>query len=678
MSDAPTRSDFAHNMFAVRSPFAADAIAATKPGSAIANAEQQRAIAEVQARMLIARANPRDQMRAMDAILRDCTRPSLASQALYQYGKGGSSISGPSIRLAEAVAQRWGNIASGIKEVSRSGGYSECVAYAWDLESGYYDERQFQVRHWIDTRSGGRPLNDEREIYELIANMGQRRKRAVLLTVIPGDVIEAAVEQCEATLSATADNSPEALKKIEEAFAGFGVTKAQIEKRCQCHFHAIRPAQIVQLRKIYASMKDGMSDPKDWFEATMWTAEQGTGAQAKGFAPTPPAQPSAAAPAKTATFETSKEAHTPRKRQASAPEPTPPPQEAPQDDGVPFGRWEQENVRSSMSQEQRAPAFSQWLVDAEGEPIQERGADLEAYTDAVRWMRAYLTRLADEPKDSRELYLRANVDARDAACLISKEAVELLHAAEQPTATAASAPVAAQAPETAPAAPHWLIPLWTKPNLAAFEQYAKDAQSIIDKARTVEDVQRIADLNNQNYTMLPPKQRLAIKAMLEAARKRVDPLQTGPGTAAPQAEPAASADDESPAVIAKRMTDNITDLPTSAAIGDWLRYPQNENDIKALEHLSPSHAKQVTDYAASRRRDLRINEERERVNGLPIAEVLTLMSQAISRAGSLDDLRSLDRDLGFLAGGQRLMKESPTDYAAVQTLYRDRQAALSQ
>lgn len=247
-----------------RNPFAGQS-AQIVPIGALANVEQQRGIAEVQARMLMARANPRDQMASMDAILRDCTRPTLAQGALYSYARGGSSVSGPSIKLAEAVARRWGNIASGIKEVSRSNGYSECISYAWDLETGYYDERQFQVRHWRDTKSGGYALTDERDIYELIANMGQRRKRAVLLTVIPDEVIDAAEQQCEDTLRTNVDSSPAALLRLAEAFMRFGVTKAQLEARCQCRLEAIRPAQIVQLRKVFTSLKDDMSEPGDWF-----------------------------------------------------------------------------------------------------------------------------------------------------------------------------------------------------------------------------------------------------------------------------------------------------------------------------------------------------------------------------------------------------------------------------
>lgn len=255
-------------------PYSMGEVAAARAPSGLISVEQQRAIAEIQARLIIARANPRDPIRAVELILNDCTRPTLAEAGIYQYARGGTNISGPSIRLAEAEAQRWGNIASGIKEVARHGEYSECVAYAWDLETGFYDERQFQVRHWRDTRQGGYQLTDERDIYELIANFGQRRKRAVLLAVIPGDVTEAALEQCERTMAAQADVSPEGIKKLIEAFATAGVSQPQIEARIQRRLDAIRPAQVVMLRKVYNSLRDGMSEPGDWFEAAAETAPE--------------------------------------------------------------------------------------------------------------------------------------------------------------------------------------------------------------------------------------------------------------------------------------------------------------------------------------------------------------------------------------------------------------------
>ena len=248
-------------------PFAGGGAAIVQPLSGLVSVEQQRAIAEIQGRIMMARMSPRDPRKCVDLILNDCQRTSLAEDACYAYSRGGSDVSGPSIRLAEAIARRWGNIAAGIKELARGNGYSDVVAYAWDLETGYYDERLFQVRHWRDTKRGGYALEDERDIYELIANMGQRRKRAVLLSVIPGDVVDAAVRQCELTLKSKADTSPEALAKMVSLFGEFGVTKEQIEQRIQRHLESIQPAQMVSLRRIYTSLRDGISVPSDWFEA---------------------------------------------------------------------------------------------------------------------------------------------------------------------------------------------------------------------------------------------------------------------------------------------------------------------------------------------------------------------------------------------------------------------------
>lgn len=234
--------------------------------NAIAQAEQQRAIAEVQAALMIARANPRDQKMAMDRVLNACTRPSLAEVAVYSYAKGGSNVSGPSIRLAEAMAQNWGNMQFGMRELSQSDAESTVQSYAWDVETNTRREITFQVPHIRHTKRGVTKITDPREVYELIANQGARRLRACILSVIPGDVTEAAVAQCEQTMHARADTSPEAIAKLVQSFTQFDVTKGQIEKRIQRRLDAIQPAQIVNLRKIFASMRDGMSTAQEWFD----------------------------------------------------------------------------------------------------------------------------------------------------------------------------------------------------------------------------------------------------------------------------------------------------------------------------------------------------------------------------------------------------------------------------
>lgn len=241
---------------------------------ALAASDQQRSIAEVQAAMMIARANPRDQRRAMDNILNACTRPSLAESALYSYSRGGTDITGPSIRLAEAMAQNWGNMNFGIREISQANGESTVQAYAWDVESNTRREVVFQVPHLRFTRAGSKKLEDPRDIYELVANQGARRLRACILAVIPGDVTEAATKQCEVTLHASADTSPESIKKMCDAFGSMGVTRAQLEARIQRRLESIQPAQVVALKKIFSSLRDGMSGVADWFPVIASQEEQ--------------------------------------------------------------------------------------------------------------------------------------------------------------------------------------------------------------------------------------------------------------------------------------------------------------------------------------------------------------------------------------------------------------------
>lgn len=223
-------------------------------------------LGDAEGAILLARRFPRDQREAFERIIAACRRAGLARAGLYSYSRGGSDISGPSIRLAEAIAQNWGNIQFGIQELEQQGGESTVKAYAWDVESNTRQEKVFRVPHRRVGRQGPRRAEDGRDIYEAVANQGARRLRACILGVVPGDVVEAAMEQCEETLAAAADASPAALDRLAEALAACGVNRGQVEARLGCPLEAATPAQVVQLGKIRNSLHDGMSKPGDWFE----------------------------------------------------------------------------------------------------------------------------------------------------------------------------------------------------------------------------------------------------------------------------------------------------------------------------------------------------------------------------------------------------------------------------
>ena len=223
-------------------------------------------VARVQAQLVYAASRPRDEQRAVDRMLTAFQRPSLASKALYQYARGGSEVSGLSIRAAEAMAMAWGNMDFGLRELEQKQGESTVEAYAWDLETNVRRAVTFRVPHYRDTRQGRKRLEDSRDIYELVANQGARRVRACILAVLPRDIQEAVETQVAETMKATFEITPESLKAWLEAFGRLGVTKAMLEARIQRRFDSITPAQMMGLANIFNSIKDGIARVEDFFQ----------------------------------------------------------------------------------------------------------------------------------------------------------------------------------------------------------------------------------------------------------------------------------------------------------------------------------------------------------------------------------------------------------------------------
>ena len=228
--------------------------------------DQSRSIAEVQASLVIARANPRNEQKAVTRITNACKRKRLAETAEYAYRRGGSLVTGPSIRLAEVLARDWGNMTYGYREIGRGTDFSEVEAFCHDLETNLRVTRQFQVKHWRDKKGGGSALTEERDKYEMVASQAQRRVRACILEVIPGDVVDMAVDACRATLKGTVGNIEKAGDDIIAAFSNVGVSRGDIESYLQRSMKSLVPADIIALRRIYTSITTGIASKDEFFK----------------------------------------------------------------------------------------------------------------------------------------------------------------------------------------------------------------------------------------------------------------------------------------------------------------------------------------------------------------------------------------------------------------------------
>jgi len=240
-------------------------------GNALAANAEARAIAEVKAQVLMARQFPRDPSLAMDNILRECQRPTLADAAVYTFPRGKETVTGPSIRLAEVLARNWGNNTYGLEVLERKPGIGKTPgvsivrAYAWDLETNTYIARQFELKHWRSTRSGGYALTDDRDIYELEANMGSRRMRACILQMIPGDITSMAVAACRQTaisgLSSAMKDAAQRQRIVTgtiKVYSRMGIQQTDLEDYLHAKVDDWNADHMQRLKELKMSIDDGV------------------------------------------------------------------------------------------------------------------------------------------------------------------------------------------------------------------------------------------------------------------------------------------------------------------------------------------------------------------------------------------------------------------------------------
>lgn len=234
---------------------------------------QAREVARIQGEILMAKKFPRDEAKALKSIESACSRVTLAESAVYEYPRGGTTITGPSIRLAEQLARSWGNIRYGFEVVSQDKDRSTIRVYSYDIEANTQAERTFTVNHIRDTKNGSYALTDQRDIYELVANQASRRLRACILECIPPDIIDYATDLCQKTLESKVKITPDFIEGIINGFEKKGVTKAMIEAYIGRSAESMTISNVTKLRRVYTSLNDGAGTISDFFDTNIKDSE---------------------------------------------------------------------------------------------------------------------------------------------------------------------------------------------------------------------------------------------------------------------------------------------------------------------------------------------------------------------------------------------------------------------
>ena len=264
--------------------------------------EQSRAVAEVQAFVAVARTYPRDPLRVNASVERACSSFLFAERAFYSVPNRGTGLS---VSAARELARLFGHIRYGVVELHRDDAarMSEIRAYAWDVQDGTYAERVFQVPHQQMQGKGAAArrvdLTDLMDVYRNNQSVGGRAVREVILQVLPAHLVATAERALRDTLNrGDGQTLDQRAQSCVDAFAGLGVTVAQLEGRVRRKRDQWTAEQVAALGVVFRSLQNGESALAEEFPSTEVSTEDvvAQAATRRGRAQTPPPEVLAAQP----------------------------------------------------------------------------------------------------------------------------------------------------------------------------------------------------------------------------------------------------------------------------------------------------------------------------------------------------------------------------------------------
>lgn len=251
-----------------------DGMTIERAGETAARAMAKQAEAAIQARYVMAMQRPRDIMAARTRLLKDCERPVFAEKAIYHkpVGKG---LEGPSIRMAEAATRALTNTMTSATAVYDDSEKRVIRVMSIDLENNSSFEKDITIPKTVERSSGnGREVVSVRtnksgnttytvkatedEILNTENRLISIAMRGCMLRLVPGDILEEAIQECYATMAKKDAQDPDAaLKKLADSFAGIGVTPDQLSQYLGHPLAQVQAKELTTLRGIYTAIKDG-------------------------------------------------------------------------------------------------------------------------------------------------------------------------------------------------------------------------------------------------------------------------------------------------------------------------------------------------------------------------------------------------------------------------------------
>lgn len=250
-------------------PAESDIISISPETTAVASAVTREEM-EVKTCMMIAQQFPRS-MAEVSAELQDaCARPAFAEGAAYAFPRGGSTITGPSVKLARLAGALYRHIRLAQQVISVDDHYIHIRVIAQDVQNNVAVAAEDKFERKIYRKSSGWTKPDERDLRELVNRRTALLERNALLKLIPPHLIDEGLDTCRKTIQAAAkgelqQSRTDVIRRLEVAFREFGVNRERLERYLAHPMEEVTEAEVGELRGIYRSILDGNTRASEHF-----------------------------------------------------------------------------------------------------------------------------------------------------------------------------------------------------------------------------------------------------------------------------------------------------------------------------------------------------------------------------------------------------------------------------
>jgi len=252
-----------------------------------------KATADINARWMIAMHRPRVMMDVRADLLKECERPGFAASAIYRVPRGGATITGMSVRFAEAAMKAMGNMGAEAQTLYDSDDERVVRVTVTDFERNTAWSRDLTISKTREVKALKR---GQQAISTRVNSYGDtvfrveatpddvttkeaaeisKASRTGVLRLVPGWLLAECRERCDKTAQNKAAQDPDVeRRKIADAFSGLNVKPSWLTEYLGHDLDATTPAEIVELQQLYRAIRDGHTTPDQAIAAKRGDADK--------------------------------------------------------------------------------------------------------------------------------------------------------------------------------------------------------------------------------------------------------------------------------------------------------------------------------------------------------------------------------------------------------------------